>query len=281
MQRASNSIGLRRGGPDRSNEQSASRRAELVDRQVELEVVSGQILIAHVLGDPDDRGAWCGVLVEAHALSDRLVVRPQPLRHSLAHDHDLWRVAPILRADPAAAHDARPERGEETRRTGLHREAAELTHRVDAGDVQAWLPERVERYADSATRSLDTGDRLRALEQRLAQGGALNCVELHIPKNGIDPQQLLGVVAEPNGLNVEQAANEQARADEQHHRERRLRHEQRGPERRALDGSFARAGLERRRDVGPSCLKRRREPGQQSGKRRERDGDGNDACVNE
>ena len=121
----------------------------------------------------------------------------------------------------------------------------------------------------TSDRILDAGIAQRALDQRSSQRDMLRASRASRRACASSTQsKLVGVVAEVQRLNVLQTAHEQSRADEQHDRERRLQHEQRGAHARALAVPLARPGLERRRDVRASRLKDRRESSEQS--RRER-----------
>ena len=93
---------------------------------------------------------------------------------------------------------------------------------------------------------------------------------LHAARIEADVQQAVGVVAHPDILDVDEAAQKQARANEQHHRQRGLADEQAGAYARPLDGAFARARLEHGRHVVAARLKHRRDAGEQAGQRGKR-----------
>ena len=138
-------------------------------------------------------------------------------------DHDARRVLAVGRVERAAAKNPRPHGREEIRRAGLQREAAQPGHRVDAGHVQRKVPRRPERNGERQRRVLDAGERLRLGEQRVPQRDVLERIARHPARVRADVQQPVGVVPHSHVLDVGQAAQEEARADQQHDRERRLR----------------------------------------------------------
>src|SRR6185503_8205590 len=64
-------------------------------------------------------------------------------------------------------------------------------------------------------------------ENAILQLLGMHAVELHAAHVEIDEHHRIDVVAEPRRANVADAADEQSRTDEQHHRQRALHHEQR------------------------------------------------------
>ena len=100
-------------------------------------------------------------------------------------------------------------------------------------------------------RLLDAGHRLRALQRAARALRSAEC-ESHLDAAPIepDPEQPIGVVTEADVLHVDQAAEEQSGADEQHHRERGLRDQQSDAQRASAAPCPSRdTRLERRRDV--------------------------------
>ena len=159
--------------------------------------------------------------------------------------------SPIGRVEGAAAKNPRPHGREEIRRAGLQREAAQPGHRVDAGYIQGKVPTRPEGNGERQRRVLDSRQRLRLSEQRVPQRDVLERIARHPACIRADIEQPVGVVPHSHVLDVGQAAQEEARADQQHDRERRLRDQQSGAETRPMHHALSHARLERRRDVPP------------------------------
>src|SRR5207244_13307638 len=122
-----------------------------------------------VLGDAHHVAARHGVGAHLDALTDRIPAGPERLGHRIAHHHGPRRMLRVLRADAAAAQDARTERGEVLRGHGVKVELTQAAHRVDAGDVEIHVPGTPEWHRELARSVLDSRDRLRGLAQVAAQ----------------------------------------------------------------------------------------------------------------
>ena len=165
----------------------------------------------------------------------------------------------------AAANDARADRREVLRRHRVEVELAEPSHGVDACDEQLVAPLTPERNRGLQARVFDARNGLRRLQQTLAQRDRLRAVELHaahVEARRAAPDRRRSRAA--RDCTLLQAADEEARADEQHDRQRALQHEQRDARARSPVRAFARARLEIAGEVGAPGLKCRREAGQQA-----------------
>jgi predicted RNA-binding protein len=88
---------------------TATRRTELIEEQVVvIPRVVGKVALHDVLGDAEHIGAGHRIRPDAHALADRMLVRPKHSGHRRTHDRDAGRLGAILRGEPASLQDARP-----------------------------------------------------------------------------------------------------------------------------------------------------------------------------
>ena len=155
----------------------------------------------------------------------------------------------------------RPHRRQVLRRRHLNVEGAQTVQRggIVAGDVNVFVPGHPERHGDRSCRVLDLWQRLRRVAQPVPQRGSLRVTQFFFALLDTDPHERVYVIPQRERTHVVEAAHEQARAHEQHHRERALHHEQEDPRPRAMVRAFARARLERRGEIAASRLQRRRE----------------------
>ena len=189
-----------------------------------------------VFGDADDVGARHRVGVDADALADGILVRakassPLPSLTTIARGACSTSCA----RDAAAAEDARAEGREIVRRDGVQVELSKPTHCVDPLHVEPDAPRAPERHGDLRARVRDAGDRRRGAEQALAQADRRDAVQRFAAHVQIDEQHGIDVVAQLHVVDVLEAAHEEPGADEQHHRQRALEHEQRDSGARSME----------------------------------------------
>ena len=114
-------------------------------------------------------------------------------------------------------------------------------------------------------RTADTGERLDALPRLLVQGvdrGSLVSERLQIQRRHDEP---FGVEPQAETFHVTQATDKQARPGQQNQRECYLSYKQRRARAGPRERAFARAGLERRREVWGGRLEGRGQARQHGG----------------
>ena len=245
--------------------------------------------------DPYDFTPRTPRALKAHPLSERLLAAEVAACYRFADDCSQRRAFIVFRGEVAAVRHRNPHRLKvlqpddvrvhNVRVLGIG--AAALAAAYVVGTFLA-LNEKAEVAAGTAQRDdarkagrFDAGKRFDPLDDLPVEFAPLRfCVLQQID---VDPgvENFVGIETGIDALRIAQAAQEQAGADQQHQRQRHLRHHENIAKTEALTSlcccrSFI---LQRGHQIGPRGLHRRREPEDNSSRKRQREGKCEHAAI--
>ena len=250
------------------------------------------ILIDAVLADVPDHaddleplGLAVVTGAEREPLADRIGVGELAARHRLVDHQDAGIEGSVSRLELAAADEGHAERGEVTRRHGHEVRQGRFVRRQlgTAGDVEREETEpAAHRQRVGERHALDAGHGLQPLLHRVPVGQPLRRLAVALARRRhLHRQHARRGEAQRDVQQVDEAAEQQPGADQQHQRQRDLGQHQAhaGDVAVAVAGGAARGVLEGALQFGPRRLPRRDDAEQQAGQHRQRAGEAERVAV--
>jgi hypothetical protein len=256
-QRAPNGVGVDAAVGRNADQQAAHVGGPLPQRLEEVRGrVAGQGLDAMVGDDAHDTQTPL-LHIRRQALADRILPRPDLARHALVDDGDHRRPLPVLRGEVAPAQQWRSDCREVVAADGVHVRPAPLERRERvAVDDDPLGPLRLEGDGDGLRHGAHPGEGAQAARHRLpALFELLRRLDLSRDVRGGD-EDSGGLVPKVERRGPLEGTHEETSANQEHHGEGPLHHDQRSTEHPATAPSLAHPRLERlhqrgmRRDGG-------------------------------